>query len=78
MGMMNFEVSLPQWAIEENQLLPKFIPECEQRMRTVIRFAEINLDKKTGGPFAAGIFEKNLSKHSQLFFTQIQSCKYNY
>jgi len=57
--MMNFEVSLPQWAIEENQLLPKFIPECEQRMRTVIRFAEINLDKKTGGPFAAGIFEKN-------------------
>ena len=28
-------------------------------MRAVIRFAEINLDKKTGGPFAAGIFEKN-------------------
>lgn len=57
--MMSFEISLPPWAVEENQLLPKFIPDYEQRMRAVIRFAEINLDKKTGGPFAAGIFEKN-------------------
>lgn len=55
--MMNFEVSLPQWAVEENQSLPKFIPKQEQRMRAVIRFAEINFEQKTGGPFAAGIFE---------------------
>jgi len=57
--MMSFEVSLPKWAIEENLKLPKFIPDVEQRMREVIRFAEINLNRKTGGPFAAGIFEKN-------------------
>ncbi|MCP4775585.1 MAG: nucleoside deaminase [Planctomycetaceae bacterium] len=31
-------------------------------MREVIRFAELNFDKKTGGPFAAGIFEKNSGK----------------
>ena len=55
--MMNFEVSLPQWAVKENQSLPKFMPEQEQRMRAVIRFAEINFEQKTGGPFAAGIFE---------------------
>lgn len=57
--MISFEVSLPQWAIEENLQLPRFIPDVEQRMREVIRFAEINLNKQTGGPFAAGIFEKN-------------------
>jgi tRNA(Arg) A34 adenosine deaminase TadA len=60
--MMSFEVSLPQWAVEENQLLPECIPDVEQRMREVIRFAELNFDKKTGGPFAAGIFEKNSGK----------------
>ncbi|MDG1513208.1 MAG: nucleoside deaminase [Mariniblastus sp.] len=60
--MMSFEVSLPQWAVDENRLLPEFIPDVEQRMREVIRFAELNLDKKTGGPFAAGIFEKNSGK----------------
>lgn len=60
--MMSFEVSLPQWAVDENRLLPDFIPDVEQRMREVIRFAELNFDKKTGGPFAAGIFEKNSGK----------------
>lgn len=60
--MMSFEVSLPQWAVDENRLLPEFIPDVEQRMREVIRFAELNLDKKSGGPFAAGIFEKNSGK----------------
>ncbi len=60
--MMSFEVSLPPWAVEENQLLPKFIPDYEQRKWAVIRFAEINSDKNTGGPFAAGIFEKNSGK----------------
>ncbi len=60
--MMSFEVSLPQWAVDENRLLPEFIPDVEQRMREVIRFAELNFDKKTGGPFAAGIFEKNSGK----------------
>ena len=59
---MSFEVSLPQWAVDENRLLPEFIPDVEQRMREVIRFAELNFDKKTGGPFAAGIFEKNSGK----------------
>ena len=60
--MMSFEVSLPQWAVDENRFLPEFIPDVEQRMREVIRFAELNFDKKTGGPFAAGIFEKNSGK----------------
>ena len=54
---MNFRVELPEWAVQENQALPEFLPTVEERMQTVIRFAERNFEEDTGGPFAAGIFE---------------------
>ena len=54
-----FSVELPQWAIEENEKLPPCILNLEERMRTVIRFSRLNFEKKTGGPFAAGIFERD-------------------
>jgi len=59
---MKFEVHLPDWAIEENQRLPSHIPDLEQRMRTVIQFSRWNFERETGGPFAAGIFEKHSGK----------------
>ena len=59
---MRFQIQLPDWAIEENQKLPAHIPDLEQRMRTVIRFSRINFEQNTGGPFAAGVFEKATGK----------------
>ena len=59
---MNFEITLPAWAIEENKSLPEFIPDLEDRMRTVIRFSRENFERDTGGPFAAGVFEKESGK----------------
>ena len=59
---MKFEVTLPDWAITENKKLPSHFTTLEDRMAAVIRFAELNLTHDTGGPFAAGIFEKETGK----------------
>ncbi len=55
---MNFEITLPDWAISELEKLPTHIPKLEDRMREVIRFSRLNIEHETGGPFAAGVFEK--------------------
>lgn len=59
---MKFEISLPDWAIAENQALPECLVDVEDRMRAVMRFARLNFEQDTGGPFAAGIFEKESGK----------------
>ena len=59
---MKFEVTLPDWAITENKKLLSHFTTLEDRMAAVIRFAELNLTHDTGGPFAAGIFEKETGK----------------
>ena len=58
----SFEVHLPPWAIKENQKLPENIVDLESRMRQVIRFSRLNFENETGGPFAAGVFEKESGK----------------
>ena len=55
---MHFTVTLPEWVIEQQAQLPICIPNLEDRMRAVIRFSQLNLDHRTGGPFAAGVFER--------------------
>lgn len=59
---MEFTLSLPDWAVEENQRLPEYIPLLEDRMREVIRFSRLNFERGTGGPFAAGVFERDTGK----------------
>lgn len=54
---MKVEISLPNWAIHENEKLSA-LPTVEDRMREVIRFSQLNCQNQTGGPFAAGVFEK--------------------
>lgn len=57
-----FEVHLPDWAITEHEKLPSHIVSLESRMREVIRFSRLNFENETGGPFAAGVFEKDSGK----------------
>jgi tRNA(Arg) A34 adenosine deaminase TadA len=59
---MEFTLSLPDWAVEENRRLPAVLPTVEERMAEVIRFSRLNFERGTGGPFAAGIFERDTGK----------------
>ena len=59
---MNVIIDLPPWAVSANRKLPQSIPSIEERMRIVIRFSQMNVNHQTGGPFAAGVFEKHSGK----------------
>jgi tRNA(Arg) A34 adenosine deaminase TadA len=59
---MQFTVTLPEWVQEESAKLPEFMPTLESQMEAVIEFSRINFQKETGGPFAAGVFEKETGK----------------
>jgi tRNA(Arg) A34 adenosine deaminase TadA len=55
----NFSIDLPDWALTELNRLPAHIPALEARMAEVIRFSRLNIQHQTGGPFAAGVFERD-------------------
>ncbi|MDX2160719.1 MAG: nucleoside deaminase [bacterium] len=59
---MQFTLTMPDWAIEANRALPDFMPSLEDRMREVIRFSRLNFERGTGGPFAAGVFERDTGR----------------
>ncbi len=59
---MQFTLTLPEWAIEELNGLPAYLPTVEERMAAVIRFSRLNFQHGTGGPFAAGVFERDSGK----------------
>ena len=52
-------LDLPDWAIAELQELPEHLPTLQSRMAAVIRFARLNFLRQSGGPFAAGVFERD-------------------
>lgn len=54
-----FHLDLPDWAIAELQELPEYLPDLQARMASVIRFARLNFLRQSGGPFAAGVFERD-------------------
>lgn len=57
-----FTLSLPQWAIEAQAQLPEIMPAVEERMAAVIEFSRLNYERGTGGPFAAGVFERDTGR----------------
>ena len=59
---MEIKITLPDWAVAENEQLSDAIVDVEDRMRAVIRFSRLNVEHATGGPFAAGVFEKESGK----------------
>ena len=58
MNLPNVTLTLPDWASAELAALPTHMPTIEERMAAVIRFSRLNFENGTGGPFAAGVFEK--------------------
>lgn len=60
--ILDFTLSLPDWAAAELERLPSHLPTVEERMAAVIRFSRLNFENGTGGPFAAGVFERDSGK----------------
>ncbi len=57
-----FTLNLPHWAEAELRQLPEYLPSLEDRMAAVLRFARLNTEHQSGGPFAAGVFERDSGK----------------
>lgn len=57
--MADVHLTLPDWTQVELATLPPFLPALEERMAAVIRFSRLNFERQTGGPFAAGVFERD-------------------
>lgn len=62
MSEMSFTLDLPKWAVAELNKLPAYMPTHEERMAVVIEFSRLNFQHNTGGPFAAGVFERDSGK----------------
>jgi tRNA(Arg) A34 adenosine deaminase TadA len=72
--IMEFSVSLPQWAIEAQKSLPEYLPNLEDRMRAVIEFSQKNIDHQTGGPFSAGVFERDSGRRIVIGVNRVVPC----
>jgi len=59
---LSISLSMPSWAAQALNELPSHLPTPEERMAAVIEFSRINFHNKTGGPFAAGVFERDSGK----------------
>jgi tRNA(Arg) A34 adenosine deaminase TadA len=54
---MDFTIRLPRWVAELLAHSPKIFRTREDRMRFVVTLARENVQRQTGGPFGAGIFD---------------------
>lgn len=59
---LDITLSLPEWAVTECNRLSSHFAAREDRMRAVLSFAKNNVVHQTGGPFAAGVFERKSGK----------------
>jgi tRNA(Arg) A34 adenosine deaminase TadA len=62
MHASHIELTVPDWLQEEQKRLPSVFPTVEERMAAVIRFSRLNIERDSGGPFAAGVFERESGK----------------
>ena len=53
---------LPGWTEEFLANASRNYPTADDRMRLVIRLAQLNIDHQTGGPFGAGIFDSGTGR----------------
>ena len=51
-------LALPDWVRPFLEKVPSVFENIEDRMRLVIELSELNVKNETGGPFGAGIFER--------------------
>jgi tRNA(Arg) A34 adenosine deaminase TadA len=54
---LEFKIDLPPWIAEFLGRSPRLFPTEEERVRLVIALARENVQRQTGGPFGAGVFD---------------------
>ena len=59
MNVPEFKIQLPNWVKSFFAGAGNHYPKVEDRMRLVIELSSLNIQYKTGGPFAAAIFESD-------------------
>ena len=59
---LKISLTMPKWSIQAMNDLPSHLPSLEERMAAVIDFSRRNFLNNTGGPFAAGVFERDTGK----------------
>jgi tRNA(Arg) A34 adenosine deaminase TadA len=59
---LDLHLTLPDWADGYLAALSERMPAVEQRMRLILDLARLNVQRDTGGPFAAGVFELETGK----------------
>lgn len=58
----HFELTLPGWLVDRFPSLPETWDDRRQRMEWVIELARANFERRTGGPFAAAVFESETGR----------------
>jgi tRNA(Arg) A34 adenosine deaminase TadA len=66
-------LKLPVWARSFLEGSAEIFPTVEERMRFVVELARLNVDRKTGGPFGAGIFEREGGRLIAVGVNQVES-----
>lgn len=59
---LRLTLDLPAWAVAELNALPTHLATPAERMAAVLQFAQMNFQQGTGGPFAAGVFERDTGR----------------
>jgi tRNA(Arg) A34 adenosine deaminase TadA len=54
-----FTATMPAWFDAVAAALPSVVPSVEDRMAIVVDLARRNFEAATGGPFSAGVFERD-------------------
>ncbi|MBN1456822.1 MAG: nucleoside deaminase [Sedimentisphaerales bacterium] len=57
MAFAQLLIRLPEWLENHLGKDETVLPDLEDRMRLVIELSRLNIEEKTGGPFAAGVFD---------------------
>lgn len=53
-----FTLTQPEWMASELERFSAPLLTDAEQMREVIRFSRLNIERNTGGPFAAGVFDE--------------------
>ena len=59
---LDLRLTLPDWAPGYLAGLPDRLPSEEERMALILDLARVNVERNTGGPFAAGVFERETGR----------------
>jgi tRNA(Arg) A34 adenosine deaminase TadA len=56
---LGFKIDIPGWVADFVGQSPQVFPTMEDRMRFIVALARQNVERQSGGPFGAGVFDKH-------------------